>query len=198
MRLLRSAPSEGSAELHNQVPGEPNPELRLTSSGVASHRQLPPRRSPTALLNCATRRLAARSSDLAWPEGQSRPMFRGPSWDVPQPRPALPPTTRKSPSAASRKSKDHLFRRLVPAGPEKPPKEPSTACRGDRTFSHLPHRPLIAKGQRLPTSPNERTDRKRPKPKTKESRQPQCYHRSDGSQSSERLQSDLRPPWPNL
>ena len=40
-----TAPSEGSAKSQNQVPGEPIPELRLTSSGVASHRPLPPKRS---------------------------------------------------------------------------------------------------------------------------------------------------------
>jgi hypothetical protein len=43
-----TAPSEGSAKLQNSVPGEPHPEFRLTSSGVASHRSLPPKRSLAA------------------------------------------------------------------------------------------------------------------------------------------------------
>ena len=44
-----TAPSEGSAKSQNQVPGEPNPEFRLTSSGVAFHRSLPPGEEPDDL-----------------------------------------------------------------------------------------------------------------------------------------------------
>ena len=40
-----SAPSEGFAKFQVSVPGEPHPEFRLTSSGVASYRSLPPKRS---------------------------------------------------------------------------------------------------------------------------------------------------------
>ena len=48
-----TAPSEGSAKSQNQAPGEPNPEFRLTSSGVAFHRSLPPEEEPGDLYSSA-------------------------------------------------------------------------------------------------------------------------------------------------
>jgi hypothetical protein len=51
-------------------------------------------------------------------------MFRGPSWNDHQPRPALPPAIEIVKSRVAL-SKDHLFRRLVPAGPASAPERAS-------------------------------------------------------------------------
>ena len=67
---------------------------RLTSSGIASHR------------------LNARRA--------SSPMFRAPSWDDPCCVPLCSPPSRGKASSRVALHEDHLFRRLFPAGPEKP------------------------------------------------------------------------------
>ena len=139
-----TAPSEGSARSQNQVPGEPYPEFRLTSSGVASHRPLPPKRS------------LATSTPVRQPK--PRFCFAPPGLTevkadrcsaallgmTSQLRPALPPTIETAGSRVAL-SKDHLFRRLVPAGPASTPERASAlpaaeigALATRRTFEPLP------------------------------------------------------------
>ena len=139
-----TAPSEGSAEPHHQVPGEPNIELRLTSSGVASHRQLPPGeerdrptevRGPKARISFE-RSCLARRPKPTWCSAALLGMISTAS--------RFASTGPKAGFSRVARSEDHLFRRLVPAGLETLPKEPLIACRGDRTFGHLPHRPAVA------------------------------------------------------
>jgi hypothetical protein len=139
-----TAPSEGSAETHCQVPGEPDRELRLTSSGVASHQQLPLKEE------------LDRSSELRRPKARIsfEQVLPGPKAKADRCSAALlgmistasrfASTGPKAGFSRVARSEDHLFRRLVPAGPETPPREHFTACRGDRTFGHLPHRLAVA------------------------------------------------------
>ena len=123
-----------------QVPGEPNPR----TSAHQLRRRIPPitpsEEEPCSLYSSAPAEASLLFRAARPDRSQSRPMFRGPSWDDPLRRPALPPSTRRPLEAASRWSKDHLFRRLVPAGPVlSSRKSLHIACRGDRTFGHLPH-----------------------------------------------------------
>ena len=124
----------------HQVPGEPNPR----TSAHQLRRRFPPitpsEEEPCSLYSSAPAEASLLFRAARPDRSQSRPMFRGPSWDDPLLRPALPPSTRRPLEAASRWSKDHLFRRLVPAGPVlSSRKSLHIACRGDRTFGHLPH-----------------------------------------------------------
>lgn len=86
----------------------------LTSSGVASHEQLPLSRSPIDLLDCAARRFAglslfqARHSGTEVPRSQNRPVFRGPSWEILYRVPLRSPTIRRPSGAASRDRKISL------------------------------------------------------------------------------------------
>ena len=140
-----TAPSEGSAKLQNRVPGEPNPEFRLTSSGVASHRSTPSEEEPSDLYFSAPAEAsllfrAARPDPKVKTDRCSAALL---GMTLNQ-RPALPPTIRRPPSAASRDRKiissgassrlaPHPLRRAsaLPAG-------------GDRIFGHLPHLLAVA------------------------------------------------------
>ena len=131
-----NAPSEGSAKPQVQVPGEPDPEFRLTSSGVASH------------LTASSRRRNRWPYRGAWPEGSLpfrpiRPVI-GPKSSAGAIRcstallgmilscvPLRSPAIRRSPRAASRS------RKIISSGASsrlatKAPRGTSTACRGDR------------------------------------------------------------------
>ena len=130
-----TAPSEGSAKSQNKVPGEPDLELRLTSSGVASHLTTPSEEETDCLLGCASRRLASLSTIGAW-LSQSHPMFCGPSW-VDHSCVSLCPSTRGLPNRVALEE-DQLFRRLFPTGPEKPRGNSSLPVGGDRSFRHPP------------------------------------------------------------
>ena len=129
---------------HDQIPGEP--DLEPTHQ---LRRRFPPTtpsrggaRRP--LLQCATRRPAFRFV----PPGLTR---KSKPTDVPRPFLGCPPLASRfacsdPKTAESRVAQleEHLFRRLVPAGLEKIPKDPLIACRGDRTFGHLPRRLAVA------------------------------------------------------
>ena len=61
--------------------------------------------------------------------GQNHPMFHGPSWGDHSPRPALLTEIPKNSGNRVARQEDCLFRRLIPADPEKNPKALPTACR---------------------------------------------------------------------
>jgi hypothetical protein len=115
-------------------------ELRLTSSGVASHLIASSgggtRRPYRGAL---VRRPASVSIHRAWPS-QSHPMFRGPSWDGLVSRFASLTKDPKTSGSRVPRPKDHLFRRLFPAGSRKAPRGAfQLPAGGDRVLSHLPH-----------------------------------------------------------
>jgi len=133
-----TAPSEGYAGVRNLVKTRrPRPALDPGSPAQASLpiEQLPPRRSPTGLPDCAARGFAGLSPDPAWrlgtevPRNQNRPMFCGPSWVDHSRVPLCFATIRRPLRSRVALEEDRLFRRLFPAGPERNPKAPSIACR---------------------------------------------------------------------
>ena len=149
-----TAPSEGSAKPQNKVPGEPDLEPRLTSSGVAFHRPLPRKRSlaastpvrqpkprfcfaPPGLTEVKADRCSAALLGmivncvplcLPRPEDRWKPRRAVERSSLPAPRPGWP-------RFSSRKSL-HI------------------ACRGDRTFSRLPHRPAVSGSSLRPGPPS--------------------------------------------
>lgn len=153
------AASPHCAERRIRQTSDPGP--RGTRSRTSAHqlRRRFPSPTPSEEEPCGLYSSAPAEASLlfraTWPDrSQSQPMFRGPSWDDPLSRPALLPDDPKIAFRRVAQSKDHLFRRLVPAGPEKLPKEPLTARRGDRTFGHLPHRPVVADPLARPGPPS--------------------------------------------
>ena len=120
-----TAPSEGSAKLQNRVPGEPNPEFRLTSSGVASHRSTPSEEEPSDLYFSAPAEAsllfrAARPDPKVKTDRCSAALL---GMTLNQ-RPALPPTIRRPPSAASRDRKIISSGASSRLAPHPLPKEP--------------------------------------------------------------------------
>jgi len=119
---------------------------RGTRSRISAHqlrRRFPPitpsEEEPCSLYSSAPAEASLLFRAARPDRSQSRPMFRGPSWDDPLLRPALPPSIEIGGSRVAL-AKDRLFRRLVPTGPVSAPlKSLNIACRGDRTFGHLPH-----------------------------------------------------------
>jgi hypothetical protein len=154
-----NAPSEGSAKPQVQVPGEPQPEFRLTSSGVAFH--------PTASSRGETRQ-PYRS---AWPEGSLpfrpvRPVI-GPKSSAGAIRcsaallgitfscvPLCSPAIRRPPGAASRSRKiisSGASSRLATKSPEGNFPLPAAEI---GSLNHLPHLPAVAG---FPTRPGPRS-----------------------------------------
>ena len=133
----------------------------LTSSGVAFHRTAPSCEEPRPLLDCASRRfaclsLSGLSTDLSLstqvlepkplnprlatcvPEpkssGQSRPMFRGPSWDNLSRVPLRSPSLRRASGAASRDRKIISSGASSRLAPKRTRKLFSLPAGGDRLF----------------------------------------------------------------
>ena len=78
------------------------------------------------------------SSEELKPSGQSRPIFRGPSWGDRSRVPLRSPKSREGPQEPRRTRGNFLFRRLFPAGPGKNPKALPIACRRRSVLLPLP------------------------------------------------------------
>ena len=104
-------------------------ELRLTSSGVASHLIASSgggTRQPYR--GALVRRPASVSTHRAWPS-QSHPMFRGPSWDGLVRVSLRSPSVRRPPRAASRDRKTISSGASSRLAPQSPEGNLPTACR---------------------------------------------------------------------
>jgi hypothetical protein len=152
-----TAPSEGSAGVRNLI----DRTRRLTDPlSILAHqlrRRFPPyhslRREARPLLDCASRRFACLSmSSLSMrnqfrgtgTSGQSRPMFRGPSWVNHSCVPLRSPDpTRRSGNRVALEKTDSsgASSRLAP---ERTRKFFPLPAGGDRIFGHLPHPPAVA------------------------------------------------------
>jgi hypothetical protein len=126
----------------------------LTSSGVAFHPTAPsceePARStwlryPRARLPVQPARPVheVRNSEELQPSGQSRPMFRGPSWGNRSYVPLRSPKSRRTPGAASHKRQFPLPAPL-PGWPRKEPKLFPLPAGGDRFFCPILARSAVA------------------------------------------------------
>ena len=147
-----------------------NPTSRswLTSSGVASHRIFPPKRSPTDLLISATRRIARLSTRLAWRlglgllriplPGQNRSVFHGPSWTNLSCVPLCSIRVRRPSGAASRLRKISSSGASYRLAPRRLRRAFASPVGGDRTFGHLPLRSTLAGFPRRPGPPSRSPD----------------------------------------
>jgi hypothetical protein len=110
----------------NQIPGEPDSRnFGSPAQASLSTDPLPPRRSPAA--STPMRRpegLAFRFEPARPDRSQNRPMFRGPSWDDPLPRPALLPDGPKAACPPRRAFERSSLPAPLPGWPRKVPERP--------------------------------------------------------------------------